>query len=352
MKDYINEAPLKEQHPYEVLEIVYQKCLPYIKEYLKHFTPELSNDMMWSGRASKDVWMEKTIRKNRRPKDTPDDLHERLDDLFLEEYGERYRSNAVFCSGDLSQADGYGTTTYGIFPIGNSYSYCWSGTIKDLYMEIEDEANYFGFSVDEIIEEIKENYRYEAEERLEEMFDEENNVEDFYEDIGEPEDFIEDEEDEDDDGQEAYDEAYSDMIDKAHNEFDDAKSGYINDNFDDMQEELARYEAEELYDQSDSGVERVIGEYQTDDLGGAIDSNSEIMLHGQKYLAVRHDYCMYILRYMKDYKTRKPTKETFALAMKRLDPNKFKKSKRDKDVKRHFKAHINKELMSILGDPL
>jgi len=71
--------------------------------------------------------------KNRIPTDTPGNIHKLLDDLFLQKFGWRARSDALFCSGDMAQAGFYGAT-YEIYP-ANGFKFVWSERIRDLYHE-------------------------------------------------------------------------------------------------------------------------------------------------------------------------------------------------------------------------
>jgi len=73
--------------------------------------------------------------KNRKPKDTPGNIHNILDELFLQRFGWRARSDALFCSGDMSQAGFYGAT-YEIYP-ANGFKFVWSERIRDLYNEYD-----------------------------------------------------------------------------------------------------------------------------------------------------------------------------------------------------------------------
>jgi len=73
-------------------------------------------------------------RKNRKPLDTPKEIHKKLDELFKKEFGWKARSEGVFCSGDAPSSV-YGDLYY-IFPI-DKFKYVWSPDIRDLTLELE-----------------------------------------------------------------------------------------------------------------------------------------------------------------------------------------------------------------------
>jgi hypothetical protein len=63
------------------------------------------------------------IRTDRKPKDTPLEMHQLLDKQFQKRFGIKARSNSLFCyfrniNSYLRDRSGYGVPYY-IFPIGN-----------------------------------------------------------------------------------------------------------------------------------------------------------------------------------------------------------------------------------------
>jgi len=142
LRQFINERITYE---YAVIEMIYNECMPFIKELTKG---KFSRNLMYSGRSeSKDI-IRKQVRKDRQPLNTYSIDHRLFDDVFYDLFKVRGRSNAVFCSGDRSVTTEYGTT-YSIFPIGK-FKYIWSPFIGDLY---EDEDEYKS-----IIEKYNEKY--------------------------------------------------------------------------------------------------------------------------------------------------------------------------------------------------
>jgi hypothetical protein len=77
---------------------------------------------------------------NRRSRDTDSTIHHAADDFFFEKFGVRYRSNALFVTGDLDEAGNYGSMMDGkeyiIFPRG-AFKFCWSPKVQDFYAASE-----------------------------------------------------------------------------------------------------------------------------------------------------------------------------------------------------------------------
>lgn len=72
--------------------------------------------------------------KNREPVDLDPKIHDIADKYFLDKFGFRFRSQIVFCTGDINVADDYGEVRV-IEPIGK-YEICWSPKVKD-FLEIQ-----------------------------------------------------------------------------------------------------------------------------------------------------------------------------------------------------------------------
>jgi len=110
---YINE-----EKDFDTLKkILRKKCAPV----LKHFSSNKNNieALPLIGKKvnlKQDFKIRKT-RKNRRPKDTPGEIHDFIDDYFEKEYGSRFRSEAIFATGSYSTAKSYGNV-YIILPVG------------------------------------------------------------------------------------------------------------------------------------------------------------------------------------------------------------------------------------------
>lgn len=104
----------------------------------------------------KNLFYKKSI-KNRVPKDTPHEIQDSLDQLFLQYFDIEPRSNGVFTTKNYGVAEGYSTDysgeelsggTYIFFPIGN-YKYIWNPRFDDLFSEIESIGEEFPEEFDE-----------------------------------------------------------------------------------------------------------------------------------------------------------------------------------------------------------
>lgn len=75
-------------------------------------------------------------RKDRRPRDMPFEIHQRADDWFLKNFGVRYRSQALFVTGNKFIAGQYAYSpkhVVRIIPLG-VYTFCWSKIYSDLFL--------------------------------------------------------------------------------------------------------------------------------------------------------------------------------------------------------------------------
>jgi len=111
----------------KLLETIKRYCQKYIKEYIR-------NDVfLYSGRRSNKEWEIKRIRKDRKPQDTPEEIHNIFDDAFEDVFGIRLRSNSIFCYPDPRLSTWYGNI-YMIFPFGD-YEIYYHPEIYDLYKQ-------------------------------------------------------------------------------------------------------------------------------------------------------------------------------------------------------------------------
>lgn len=69
--------------------------------------------------------------KHRSPTGCSSEMHALLNVAFKKEFGEAVRAEAVFCTGNKSEARDYGTL-YKIYP-SDDFSVYWSNSIEDLY---------------------------------------------------------------------------------------------------------------------------------------------------------------------------------------------------------------------------
>lgn len=79
-------------------------------------------------------------RKDRKPRDTPNHLHEAANSWFKASFGIAYRSEAVFLTPNRLTAQLYGKSPdhcVRIVPLGD-YSYCWSRNCSDFLHLVKD----------------------------------------------------------------------------------------------------------------------------------------------------------------------------------------------------------------------
>lgn len=109
-------------------------CQPYLRQVGNDVTQPL-----YRGFNPTTVRSNFTIMKcpvDRNPTSTDSEVHWISDQWFLDQFGVRFRSNAVFASGNYYQADTYGRVC-AIFPIGE-FKFCYSPIITDLFDSWED----------------------------------------------------------------------------------------------------------------------------------------------------------------------------------------------------------------------
>jgi len=126
-KQYLTEDVKTKE---EILDIIEKDCKPFLADWRKLKTDKF----ILSGRSDVVYFKKKQVRKNRKPMDTPLNMHLLMDDWFYEKFGIRSRSNAVFCSFDETTASVYGYA-FLIFPIGK-YKAVSSKIIEDLFNAI------------------------------------------------------------------------------------------------------------------------------------------------------------------------------------------------------------------------
>ena len=131
--NYINES---EDIPWDKIK---KDCQPFIKDI------KSPNDFLYSGRQTNEKFFTRKVRKNRVPTDTPEIIHNLLDDMFKKKFGHKLRSESLFVTKDVEIASGYGTP-YIILPIGN-YKLFGNPKIYDLYSYING-----NFDLEEMID--------------------------------------------------------------------------------------------------------------------------------------------------------------------------------------------------------
>lgn len=105
-----------------------------LKKDCSQFFNEISEGQRWwrgSRKGLTDTVIKKMPRLNRKPKDTPENIHAWLDDFLKKKFGWKPRSEGVFVATNPYSAEDFGPETYMFFPC-NGYKYIWSSEIDDL----------------------------------------------------------------------------------------------------------------------------------------------------------------------------------------------------------------------------
>lgn len=113
----------------KMAQAVYRDCQPFLKQIPNG---KLNKHSLYRGMRN-DAPLLNRVRKDRQPKDMKREVHEFLDGFFFEDFGVRYRSQAMFCSPSMQMADEYGRV-YLIFPKGE-FDYSYSPKYHDLWVD-------------------------------------------------------------------------------------------------------------------------------------------------------------------------------------------------------------------------
>ncbi len=113
------------------LQLIHKNCQPFLKEWLKSFKGH-NLEIWYRGIKNSVSFFKNSVRIDRLPVSTDIELHLELDSEFNKRYGHKFRSNALFVTGDEKEALEYGNV-YMIFPI-NEYKYIWNDKIEDLFL--------------------------------------------------------------------------------------------------------------------------------------------------------------------------------------------------------------------------
>ena len=127
-----------------------QECEPYLSQL-----SDIENARLYRGVKSNEIIHKLTPETNRQPTESSIDIHKQVDAWLMKNYGIAGRSQAVFATGDKSQAKSFGVA-YSFFPIG-PFSYVWSESVHDLLSLEKDLKNKTEQEIDQILSER--NYR-------------------------------------------------------------------------------------------------------------------------------------------------------------------------------------------------
>lgn len=132
LKQYLTE----ELDPDVVVKILKKDCTPFIKDVAPHINDGPFKLFRAMERNTGSISKIKT-RMNRKPKDTPQEIHDMLDKEFKRGFGWKARSQGVFVTGDIYQAEAFGSYVHYFWPIGQ-YSFIYHPNINDLTEELKD----------------------------------------------------------------------------------------------------------------------------------------------------------------------------------------------------------------------
>ena len=121
---FLNEAAYSEEEILEIKKNIQKECKPWINASKGY--------IVWRGQTKpKSKTGKFKVRKNRKPLDTPIDVHKELDAIFKKHFGWKSRSEGLLATGDKTVAGSYGVP-FQIFPIGK-FRFVWSKNVHDLY---------------------------------------------------------------------------------------------------------------------------------------------------------------------------------------------------------------------------
>lgn len=126
-KQYLTEAESFDVTIDEMADMIVRDCGPFLQE-----SDGLRHGPLFRGINNvSDEFIQKSVRKDRKPKDTTEFLHDLFDDFFQEKFGTRFRTVSMFTFSDSTPARHYGTP-YMVFPI-EDFNYIWSPEVNDLF---------------------------------------------------------------------------------------------------------------------------------------------------------------------------------------------------------------------------
>lgn len=127
-KQFINES---DDRSYTIIAIE-KECQPFIKAIRGASGFLYRND----GYGSKGPGYKKKVRSDRRPMDSPIEIHEFVDEQFKKRFGWKGRSEGLFVWG-ANRFSGKvdNPNFFTVFPVGN-FKFIWSPVVSDLYGDL------------------------------------------------------------------------------------------------------------------------------------------------------------------------------------------------------------------------
>lgn len=107
----------------DIMEKILKDCGQWLKEAKGYPLYRGTNKTNDKGKA--------IPRKDRKPLDTPKPIHDYLDEYFVDNFGWKARSEAIFCSNNYGVAEDYGSNVWAVYP-ADGYKYVYDPKIVDL----------------------------------------------------------------------------------------------------------------------------------------------------------------------------------------------------------------------------
>jgi hypothetical protein len=129
----------------EYFKLIRRDCKPFLEllrknQDVKTFRRDMK-PLLFRGMWDKEDFLDKKVRKDRKAKDSGEFVDQKLvDNIFFEKWGIRPRSQGLFTTFSMGQAERYGDV-YVVFPKGDfDYVVCESEDYNDLWLNYMDEA--------------------------------------------------------------------------------------------------------------------------------------------------------------------------------------------------------------------
>lgn len=127
--NYLNESNGLNMKAFEKMVA---DCKPFLGELKKS-----NYEFLYSGReGSYEKFNKRKIRKRRKPRDTPPEIHDMLNKSFKDKFGVKARSESLFITNNPHEAASYGQPHY-VFPVGK-YKLIYSKKVNDLYRYLDN----------------------------------------------------------------------------------------------------------------------------------------------------------------------------------------------------------------------
>ena len=125
LTQYINESMLNDNRVDKFIKDVKGDCKPFLST-----VKNCKRRILYRGYNGKLI-DKKTVRKDRKPKDTPIKFHKNVDEIFFKKWGWRPRSGGLFVTGSVRFSSLYGPKGI-VFPVGK-FKFLWNPNVHDLY---------------------------------------------------------------------------------------------------------------------------------------------------------------------------------------------------------------------------